>query len=478
LAEDLTELIAQLRAVGGDTTAIEVKSAAGGLPESMSQSLSALSNLPGGGLIILGVDEKTGFRPVPLANPQVLKQGLAAKARTCTPPVRLTIDDAIVDGVMVIAARVHECDTSAKPCRLSATGAAYLRAYDGDYRLSDLEEQAFLAQRHPPLFDRAPVAGSTQDDLDPDLVQGFLATVRDLDPGGLGRFERDGELLCRAGVTTGEQVPTVAGLLALGLHPQQWFPRWVIQVAADPLPGDPPGARARNQAVFSGPIPRMLQQAMQWARRNFDTVIVSAPDGSVRDQPVYPLTAFRELIANALIHRDLDHWSAGRAIEVRFRRDRLVINNPGGLYGITVDRLGLETVTSARNQRLVTICQFVQSPGTGSRVVEALATGIPTVTAELAAAGLPPARYADSGIAFTVILRPSATAVVRGGGFNETELRIYDALAGGQRSTAELHSLLGLSAANLRKALRTLRGRGLVEQIGGRGQPTWYRRAD
>jgi ATP-dependent DNA helicase RecG len=270
------------------------------------------------------------------------------------------------------------------------------------------------------LFDRAPVAWSTQEDLDPDLVQGFLATVRDLDPGGLGRFERDVELLCRAGVTTGEQVSTVAGLLALGLHPQQWFPRWVIQVAADPLPGDPPGARARNQAVFSGPIPRMLQQAMQWARRNFDTVIVSAPDGSVRDQSAYPLTAFRELIANALIHRDLDHWSAGRAIEVRFRRDRLVINSPGGLYGITVDRLGLETVTSARNQRLVTICQFVQSPGTGSRVVEALATGIPTVTAELAAAGLPPARYADSGIAFTVILRPSATAVVRGSGHRTT----------------------------------------------------------
>ena len=37
MAEDLTGLIAQLRAVGGDTTAIEVKSAAGGLPESMSQ---------------------------------------------------------------------------------------------------------------------------------------------------------------------------------------------------------------------------------------------------------------------------------------------------------------------------------------------------------------------------------------------------------------------------------------------------------
>jgi ATP-dependent DNA helicase RecG len=478
MAEDLTDLITQLRALGGDTAAVEVKSAAGGLPESISQTLSALSNLPGGGLIILGVDERTGFRPVPLANPQVLKQGLAAKARACMPPAHLTIDDGIVDGAAVIVARVDECDTSAKPCRIGSAGAAYMRAYDGDYQLSDLEEQAFLAQRRPQLFDRAPVAESTMDDLDPELVGSFLATVRDLDPGGLGRYEQDGELLRRAGVTTAKQVPTVAGLLALGNHPQQWFPRYVIQVAADPLPGDPPGSRARNQAAFSGPIPRVLEQAMRWARRNFDTVIVSAPDGSVRNQLAYPLTAFRELIANALIHRDLDHWSAGRAIEVRLRRDRLIINNPGGLYGITVDRLGVDTVTSARNGRLVSICQFVESPGTGSRVVEALATGIPTVTAELAAAGLPPAQYNDSGIAFTAILRPSVTAVTRGGGFNETELLIYDALARGQRSVADLHSALSLSAPNLRKALRKLRGQGLVEQVGGRGQPTWYRRAD
>ena len=405
-AEDLTGLISELRAAGGDTAAVEVKSAAGGLPSSITSTLSALANLPGGGLIILGVDERAGFRPVPLADPQALKQGLAAKARNFSPPVGLTISDGTVDGALVIVARVHECDSSAKPCRVASTGESYLRGYDGDYRLSDLEEQAFLAARKPPMFDRAPVPGSTTADLDRELVAAFVSTVRDRDPSGLGRFDGDAELLARAGVTTGDGTPTVAGVLALGVHPQQWFPRYVIQLAADPQPGDPPGTRARNQVVLSGPLPRMLESAMTWARRNFDTVILSEPDGTVRDQPAYPLTAFRELIANALVHRDLDHWSAGRAVEVRLRRGRLVISNPGGLYGITIDRLGRESVTSARNARLVTICQYVHSPGSGLRVIEALATGIPTVTAELERAGLPPARYLDTGIGFTVILHP------------------------------------------------------------------------
>jgi ATP-dependent DNA helicase RecG len=398
-------------------------------------------------------------------------------ARSFSPTVRLTIEDGLVDGAPVIVARVHECDSSAKPCRITSSGESYLRGYDGDYRLSDLEEQAFLAARKPPLFDRAPVPDSAADDLDHELVTAFTATVRDRDPHGLGRFEDDSELLTRAGVFTRDGIPTVAGILALGVHPQQWFPRYVIQLAAEPQPGDPPGSRARNQATLSGPIPRMLESAMTWARRNFDTTIVSDPDGTVHDQPAYPLTAFRELIANALVHRDLDHWSAGRAVEVRLRRDRLVISNPGGLYGITVDRLGRESVTSARNARLVAICQYVHSPESGQRVIEALATGIPTVTAELERAGLPPAQYVDTGIGFTVILRPTRWQAKPVPSLNSTELRVYDALASGQKTIAELQALLGLQPANLRKVLRSLRSHGLVHQHGGQGQATWYERA-
>ena len=270
----------------------------------------------------------------------------------------------------------------------------------------------------------------------------------------------------------------MAGILAFGVYPQQWFPRYVIQLAAEPQAGDPPGTRARNQATLSGPIPRMLESAMAWARRNFDTMIVSEPDGTVHDQPAYPLTAFRELVANALVHRDLDHWSAGRAVEVRLRRDRLVISNPGGLYGITADRLGRESVTSARNARLVTICQYVRSPESGLRVIEALATGIPTVTAELQRAGLPPAHYIDTGIGFTVILRPSARRTAPRPSLNSTELRVYDALADGQKTIAELQALLGIQPPTLRKALRSLRSRDLVEQHGGRGQTTWYQQTN
>ncbi|WP_226931130.1 hypothetical protein [Parafrankia sp. CH37] len=56
------------------------------------------------------------------------------RARAFAPPVRLTIDDAEVNGAAVVVAQVHECDRPAKPCRVAATGTAYLRGYDGDER--------------------------------------------------------------------------------------------------------------------------------------------------------------------------------------------------------------------------------------------------------------------------------------------------------------------------------------------------------
>ncbi|SBW24035.1 transcriptional regulator, TrmB [Candidatus Protofrankia californiensis] len=154
--------------------------------------------------------------------------------------------------------------------------------------------------------------------------------------------------------------------------------------------------------MITGSIPRMLDAALLWARRTFDTTIVSEPDGTVHDRPAYPLVAFRELVVNALIHRDLDHWSTGLAIEVRLRRDRLVVSNPGGLYGITVDRLGRDAVTSAHNARLVAICQHVRSPQTGARVIakpspaasrslpkRSLTTAYPRPTTSTAASGSP-----------------------------------------------------------------------------------------
>ena len=470
---DITDLVSSLRTARGDTTAVEVKSAAGGIPQSLAHSLSALANLPGGGRIILGLDEATGFTAVNLTDPQTLKQALGNVARNLTPPVGLTIHDAEVDSQAIIVADVAECPVGQKPCYVTSSGKAYGRSFDGDFELSDLERQAFLVGRTYPTSDQEPVHGSSVADLDRDLLSDWVATVRDRNPTGLGRFGDEAELLRKGGVTTSMGELTVAGLLALGSYPQQFFPRYVIQLASSTAPGA--AVRAVGATTLDGPIPAMLAGALAWARRAFTPTIVSDDDGTVRDSYEYPLDAFRELISNALVHRDLAEWSRGLAVEVRHLPDRVVITNPGGLFGISVDRLGTEGVTSARNGRLLTICQYVRSREDDARVVEALATGIPTVTASLAKAAMPPAQFVDTAIRFTVILRRGRSSTKRLAIRGRSALAIWGAI-NGEKTVDEIKQTTGLSTANVRRVLRHLRDLNYIAVTGGVGRPTTYRR--
>lgn len=86
----------------------------------------------------MGLDESTGLRPVGLGDRQAWKHGLVGKARSLSPPVTLSFEDAVVDGSPVIVAEVPECAPSAKPCRVAASGQAWIRLWVGR-RLRDVD---------------------------------------------------------------------------------------------------------------------------------------------------------------------------------------------------------------------------------------------------------------------------------------------------------------------------------------------------
>ncbi|MDQ2812622.1 MAG: ATP-binding protein [Actinomycetota bacterium] len=58
---NLAEVIEGLRAAGTEFEDVEVKRAAGGVPESLASTLAAFANARGG-VVILGLDEHRGSR--------------------------------------------------------------------------------------------------------------------------------------------------------------------------------------------------------------------------------------------------------------------------------------------------------------------------------------------------------------------------------------------------------------------------------
>jgi ATP-dependent DNA helicase RecG len=462
---DLAETIANLRRIGSDTPSIEVKSSAGGYPASLDKSLCALANLPGGGIVILGLDESTGFRVTNLANAADLAQTLAAHAREVfDPPLQVDITIREFESSDIVVATIREVDVAHKPSRFIRDNHSYMRFWDGDYRLSANEVSGFVANRTTPRFDEQAISGSVIGELDESLLNDFVRNVRAADR-RMTRYD-DAMLLRKMGVTSETGELTVAGLLALGEYPQERFPNLCIQAAFMPDATANATVRVRDAARFTGPIPAMLEAATEWAQLHSEHSIVDIGAGRVVDDYDLPPVALRELIANSLVHRDLAEWSLSVATEIRITREEFRVVNPGGLYGVPVERLGVVEVSSARNGRLLRICQYLST--SDGRAVEALATGLSKVFAATVGAGRTGPRFFDQGLTFTARLPRSRPVDLNQPDLTAVERSTF-ALLAEPASLETLAQSLGVSVESVRRTVNRLIAKNLVIRHGGRG---------
>ena len=479
---DIERIVARLRAERTDFPNIEVKSAAGGLPGDIERTICAFSNLPGGGTIILGLDERIGFKPVKLRDPNSLKAALASLARQALePPATIDVTDVVFEKHTLVIGHVTELSPSLKPSVTKRSSAAYMRFWDGDYVLSALEVQAFITARQTPRFDVEPVPTATRGDLDAELIAEFMASVRERD----ARFRRmgDDDLLRRMAVTTDDGTPTTAGILTLGIFPQQFFPNFCVSAAAAPEQGASPAVRVGDHGHFTGPVRDIIDATSAWVATHSRRRIIDGERGRVFDQDEFPDIAVRELVANSLIHRDLAPWSWSRAVEIRITDRKLVIINPGGLYGITPDKLGSAMVSSARNPQLLRICQHVKT--SDGRTIEALATGIARAFEATDRQQLPRPTFFDQALTFTAIMHrpyerdaaPASTHQLPDG-ITRAQSEVMTALSAGPLSLAEIADLLNTTHDAIRGRLTRLRKLGYVEFDGGQGShDTRYRRS-
>jgi ATP-dependent DNA helicase RecG len=117
---------------------------------------------------------------------------------------------------------------------------------------------------------------------------------------------------------------------------------------------------------------------------------------SLREQvSVYPEIALRELIANALIHQDLNITGAGPTIELF--DDRITFTNPGALLpSKRLDRL-IGTTPESRNELLASKFRLY-------RICEERGTGFQKVVSAVELFGLPPVLFNPLENAFQVTL--------------------------------------------------------------------------
>jgi predicted HTH transcriptional regulator len=205
-----------------------------------------------------------------------------------------------------------------------------------------------------PSGDLAPLGWMRTAELDLPALSGLARRLLPELPDELG--PEDAGLACGLLVRSGQAtVPTATCGLLLGRHPQLLAPNWgvsAVRVRGSSL-SDPLQARED----LEGNVAQLLQRVLDFVQRHSHSM-----DHTLVE---YPEEAVREVVLNALLHRDLR--AAGR-VAVRLFNDRLEVWSPGGLPSPLADPEDLTLKGGFSSPRNVMLAATARRLGLGEQL--------------------------------------------------------------------------------------------------------------
>jgi ATP-dependent DNA helicase RecG len=358
---------------------------------SLAAALVGMANTDGG-TVLLGVSPRAG-EPVGIKDLEAAYERVFQAAILSDPTLVLPLPrqvSVIKPGMLVPANLVVVSVPQGLPHVYCLDGRYLGREGAQTNPLSARKLYKLLHQRGVVQFESRLVPNAMLSDLDEDRV---LAYAHDF--GNIPGYDLDKayEFLIKRGciVRVGSELQlTYAALLLFGSYPQQWLPNATI------LAGRFPGSAFSGTYIkrdITGNLPEQLRQAEEFIRTNLNSTIRLV--GLQHQESLeYPFEAVRELLVNAVTHRDYN--LQGDNIHLNIFVDRLEISSPGTLPGPVT----LKNLLEARFARNAVISQVLSDLG----YVERLGYGLDRVVEAVRQAGLLPPRFVEFAGTFRVTL--------------------------------------------------------------------------
>ena len=416
-SEELIELLEKIQKMKCETNTLELKSAESGCPKRLYDTLSSFSNQDEGGIIVFGISEDDGFKETGVYDVNDLQKKVNEQALQMEPVVRPLITAAEKNGRFFVSAEIPGIDLAERPCFYRGHGrlkGSFIRIGESDEQMTEYEIYSYDAFRKKYQDDIRTVQRATLSALNQSALNRYIDRLKQGKPNLAGLEDR--EIYELMSITRDGEV-TLSAALLFSPYPQAYFPQLCVTAIA--VPGKEigdlgnAGERFIDNKRIEGSLPEMLGGAIQFVRNNMRTKTIINPEtGRREDKTDYPITAVREAIVNALIHRDYSIQTEGMPIQLIMYEDRMEIRNPGGIYGRTgANQLG-KVQPDTRNPVLVGALEVLG-------ITENRYSGIPTIRKVMKEYGLPQPVFSDERGSF----------IVRFGKEPEHKL-MYDATAG------------------------------------------------
>lgn len=400
--EELIEKLELIQKFKCETPTLEIKSAEQGCPKHLYDSLSSFSNQDDGGIIIFGVDEKQNFKEVGVYDPQDIQKKINEQCLQMEPVVRPQLTVAEKNGKYFVSAEIPGADISDRPVFYRGRGrvkGSFIRVGDSDEPMTEYEVYSYEAYRKKYQDDIRVIERASFASLDQVLLAEYIGLLKK----GKARLAviPDNEIYELMSIKRNDGI-TLSSVMNFSPYPQAYFPQ--LCIIATVIPGKEmgeigeQGERFLDNQRIEGNISDMLEGAMKFVSRNMRMkTIINPLTGKREDRTDYPITAIREAILNALVHRDYSIHTEGMPIQLIMYEDRIEIKNPGGLYGrIRIDQLG-KVQPDTRNPVIASELEVM-------KITENRYSGIPTIRRTMQEYNLPQPEFLDERGCFIVKL--------------------------------------------------------------------------
>lgn len=349
----------------------------------IATTLSAMANTHGG-TVLLGVAPRSD-RPVGVDDADNTVNRVLEAALSIDPPLIIPLPHTLrVKGNVMVVVEVPR-------------GMPYVYALDGRYLAREDTQNVpllphnlrrLMLERGDVTFEAEPVQQATKEALDWKQVEAYAASLS-----GMRAFSSEQILLKRGCLVKKDDqvIPTNAGILLFGKDPQMYVRGSDITAAR--FAGEEMGDVFTRQDI-NGTLPQQIRRAETFLFDNLRKGVELGEKMARREQLEYPLKAVRELVVNAVAHRD--YSIRGDGIRLYLFSDRLEITSPGSLPGpVTV--LNIRDERFSRNSAIV---QVLSDMG----FIERLGYGVDRVIKLMQEAGLPEPEFAETAGGFRVTL--------------------------------------------------------------------------
>jgi ATP-dependent DNA helicase RecG len=464
-------------------------------PEQLAKEVVALANLKGG-RILLGVADDKSIVGITRDN---LSEWVADTVftRYVHPMILPYYEEVLMDDGKIVAVVTIGQEVS-KPyvVRANDRETAYVRI--GSVSRQATREQLLMLGSSSGFIhaEVMPVHRTNFDSLDRSRLENYLKDILNdpdvpkTDDEWISRLKALG--LMTEG-PTGESICTIAGLVLFGIRPRQNLKQSGIRLmffdaldkvyqakmdkALDaPLVGRFQLSKTTKNLIDAGLIEKTLELIEPFVTQEADSV-----DKHFRRERkwLYPFEALRELIINALAHRD---WTRFVDVEIAGYQDRLEITSPGSLpNSMTVEKM-LAGQRIARNHIIVEVLRdygYVDARGMGVR-----AKVVPALKASGAQWQV---EATDDFVKTTVGKATTSDPVAQKhsiSGQTESEERrenvgktsgkiLYVCRQRPSITIPELAQLIGITERSVQRSIQSLQKDGLLRRIGGRKEGHW-----